>query len=177
MDRTSGVISLRRLITDLRSNWPLFTRENYVCHDGLPYDYEAVMLKEFAERAAKGAFWASTTGPEAHGSSRMAHEQFDRLAGLDPAKRMRVDRLPKSLLDTIEGWLEDLIPHLVTGGSYRCQTSLNLLRLISRWNIRKKSPPSTKAGSAPPPGRMIAPELFEKPRRFQCDLPVMLMNV
>jgi hypothetical protein len=106
MDKTSGVISLRRLITDLRSNWALFTRENYVCHDGLPYDYEAVTLKEFKERAGKGAFWAATTGPGAHGTSRMAHEQFDRLAGNDPAKRTREDRLPRSLLETIEGWLE-----------------------------------------------------------------------
>ena len=59
MDRTAGVISLRRLITDLRGKWALFTRENYVCHDGLPYDYEAVMLKEFADRIGTGPFWAA----------------------------------------------------------------------------------------------------------------------
>ena len=96
---------MRRLTIDLRSNFPLFTRENYVCHDGLPYDYEAVMRKEFAERLGKGPYWAVTTGPQAHGTSRMAHEQFDRLAGIDPAKRTREDRLPIALLDTIEGWL------------------------------------------------------------------------
>jgi hypothetical protein len=56
VDKTRGVISLRRLISDLRSNFRLFTRENYVCHDGLPYDYEAVMLKEFAERLGQGPF-------------------------------------------------------------------------------------------------------------------------
>ena len=106
LDKTSGVISLRRLIIDMRSNWPLFTRENYVCHDGLPYDYEAVVLKEMTARAGKGAFWAATTGPEAHGTSGMAHEQFDRLAGVDPSKRMREDRLPKTLLGTIESWLD-----------------------------------------------------------------------
>jgi hypothetical protein len=37
----------------------------------------------------------------------MAHEQFDRLAGVDPAKRSREDRLPRSLLTTIERWLDD----------------------------------------------------------------------
>ena len=90
----------------MRSNWPLFTRENFVCHDGLPYDYDTVMVREMAAKAGKGAFWASTTGPEAWGISRMAHEQFDRLAGIDPGKRTREDRLPKTLLGTIEGWLD-----------------------------------------------------------------------
>ena len=106
LDKTSGVISLRRLIIDLRSNWQLFTRENYVCHDGLPYDHEAVMTKEMMASAGKGAFWASTTGPDAWATSRMGHEQFDRLAGIDPGRRTREDRLPKSLLGTIEGWLD-----------------------------------------------------------------------
>jgi hypothetical protein len=105
LDKTSGVISLRRLIIDLRSNWHLFTRENYVCHDGLPYDYEAVMAKEMAARVGTGGFWAATTGPDAHWTSRMAHEQFDRLSGIDSGKRAREDRLPKTLLGTIEGWL------------------------------------------------------------------------
>jgi hypothetical protein len=106
LDKTSGVISLRRLVIDLRSNWPLFTRENYVCHDGLPYDYDAAMLKELAAHANKGAFWAATTGPDAWGTSRMAHEQFDRLAGIESSKRAREDRLPKTLLGTIESWLD-----------------------------------------------------------------------
>jgi hypothetical protein len=106
LDKTSGVISLRRLIIDMRSNWPLFTRENYVCHDGLPYDYNAVMLRGMAAQAGKDAFWLSTTGPEAWAVSRTAHEQFDRLAGIDPGKRTREDRLPKTLPDTIQGWLD-----------------------------------------------------------------------
>ena len=32
----------RKLVKDLKKNCGLFTRENYVCYDGLPYDYEAV---------------------------------------------------------------------------------------------------------------------------------------
>jgi hypothetical protein len=106
VDNRADVISLRRLIKDVRRNYKLFTRENYVCHDGLPYDYEAVQRKEMQERAGTGAFWAATTGSEAHGSSRMAHEQFDWLAGIDPGSRSREDRLPTRLLDTIEGWLD-----------------------------------------------------------------------
>ena len=102
----SDIISLRRLVKDLRRNFNLFTRENYVCFDGLPYDYEAVQYKELLAHANKGPFWGQTSGPGAHGTSRMAHEQFDRLAGIDPVQRSREDRLPLSLLATIERWLD-----------------------------------------------------------------------
>jgi hypothetical protein len=107
MDKSgSDVISLRRLIKDVRRNWTLFTRENYICHDGLPYDYDAVMQKEMVARVGTGVFWAATTGPDAHGPSSMAHELFDKLAGIRPDKRSREDRLPITLLDTIDGWLD-----------------------------------------------------------------------
>lgn len=36
------VVSLRRLLDDLREHRALVTREMYVCHDALPYDYEPV---------------------------------------------------------------------------------------------------------------------------------------
>jgi hypothetical protein len=103
----SDIISLRRLVKDLRRHLHLFTRENYVCFDGLPYDYEAVQHQEMLAQAGKGMFWGQTSGPRAHGPSRMAHEQFDRLAGIDPANRSREDRLPLALLTTIERWLDE----------------------------------------------------------------------
>ncbi len=52
-DRHGDIISLRRLVKDLRRNFALFTRENYVCFDGLPYDYEAVR-HEFSEMQENG---------------------------------------------------------------------------------------------------------------------------
>jgi hypothetical protein len=105
MDKTKNTISLRRLISDLRSNYALLTRENYVCHDGLPYDYEAVMHAEIAQDANTGPFWGATSGPQAWSTSQMAHQQFDRLSGIAAANRTREDRLPRTLLDRIEGWL------------------------------------------------------------------------
>jgi hypothetical protein len=105
--KKKDTVSLRRLVNDLRHNFCLFTRENYVCFDGLRYDYQDVQLKEMMERAGKGAFWGETSGPGAHITSRMAHQQFDKLAGIDPAKRSREDRLPTYLLRTIEKWLDD----------------------------------------------------------------------
>ena len=101
-------ISLRRLVKKVKSNFTLFTRENYVCFDGLPYDYEAVStvwIMEQARRSNKTGIWRPASGPEADGTSQLAHEQFDKLADIDPAKRKRADRLPLSLLETIEKWL------------------------------------------------------------------------
>jgi hypothetical protein len=103
-DRNSDIISLRRLVKDLRRNWDLFNRENYVCFDGLPYDYAAVEQREMMKmvQSMKRPIWVETTGPGGYSASRMAHEQFDRLAGIDPGSRNRADRLPVSLLTTIE---------------------------------------------------------------------------
>jgi hypothetical protein len=109
-DGNSDIISLRRLVKDMRRNFALFTRENYVCFDGLPYDYEAVRHTRFMENAGnwgKGGIWVPTSGPQGDCISESAHRQFDQLAGIDPAKRSREDRLSVSLLTTIEKWLDD----------------------------------------------------------------------
>jgi hypothetical protein len=94
---------------DLKGNFHLLTRENCVCFDGLPYDHEAVQKREMIThtQAGRGPWWAERSGPNAHNTSRMMHEQFDKLAGIDPMKRTREDRLPDSLRTTIEGWLDD----------------------------------------------------------------------
>ena len=104
----SGTMSLRRLVKDVRSNFELFTRENYVCHDGLPYDYEAALTKVMMVHAGRGPVWLPTTGPETCSTSQMMHEQFDRLSGIDPSMRSREDRLPIALIKTVEAWLDQI---------------------------------------------------------------------
>ncbi len=109
-DGNSDIISLPRLIKDLRRNFSLLTRENYVCFDGLPYDYEAVRRARFMENSGswgKGGIWVATEGPQGDATSELAHRQFDKLAGIEPAKRSREDRLPVFLLTTVEKWLGD----------------------------------------------------------------------
>jgi len=105
--RSTGIISLRMLLKDMGRDFNLFTRENYVCFDGLPYDYQAVRNAQFARlaRPKPGISWAPTSGPEADLVSEMAHKHFDKLGGINPAMRQREDRLPMELLTTIEGWL------------------------------------------------------------------------
>ncbi len=103
-------ISLRHLVKDLGRNFALLTRENYVCFDGVPYDYMAVRQARFLENAGnwgKGGVWVPNSGPQGDGTSELAHKQFDKLAGIAPTKRNPDDRLPISLLRTIEKWLDD----------------------------------------------------------------------
>jgi hypothetical protein len=103
--RNDDIISLWRLVKDIDKNFNLITRENYVCYDGLPYDYERARLAWMTENSAGG--WTPREGPLASAPSRALHRQFDTLMGIDPAKRSREDRLPKSLLKTVGKWLDD----------------------------------------------------------------------
>jgi hypothetical protein len=101
----SGIISLRRLAKDIRASFALLTRENYVCYDGLPYDYKAARQANFKGHIGEwgqGGIWMSTDGPQADGASELTHRQFDRLTGIDPSNRSREDRLPSALMTTIE---------------------------------------------------------------------------
>lgn len=113
-NRKDGNISLVRLLKDLKRNFALLTRENYVCFDGLPYDYQAVQQRIWATHTGSAILWGATSGPNAYATSEMAHKQFDKLAGINPESRSRQDRLPTSLLLTIENWtkitdLDDLV--------------------------------------------------------------------
>jgi hypothetical protein len=108
MEKTSKRerISLRVLIKDLGRNMDLFTRENYVCFNGLPYDQQSIHSALFEKLATEGERGRLTwLGLEA--DSKSLHRRFDKLAGVDPAKRKRQDRLPRHVLATVEKWLDD----------------------------------------------------------------------
>jgi AcrR family transcriptional regulator len=105
MDKGHGVISLWRLLEDIKKNIRLFTRENFVAYDGLPYDYEAAGHRVMMAHLGRGPFWAARSGPDAHWPSKRAHEVFDRLTCVGPASRSRTDRIPKAVIDTLFGWL------------------------------------------------------------------------
>jgi hypothetical protein len=116
MDTRNDVISLPRLLKELRRHLRLFTRENFVAFDGLPYDYEAAQQRVILRDLAQGrwSFWGEQWGPDAHIPAARAHEQFDRLTGVRPENRRRDDRLPKRIIDTLEHWLkEDVIDEIV----------------------------------------------------------------
>lgn len=105
LDKRVDVISLRRLLDDVKCNVHLFTRENFVAFDGLPYDYEQAQRRVFAQIGG-GPFWGAKSGPDAYNTSHRAHEMFDRLTKIDPSNRDRRDQLPLAILENLFGWLK-----------------------------------------------------------------------
>jgi hypothetical protein len=110
MDSTKGTISLVNLLKDLVSNADLFTRENYVAYDGLPYDDVAAkerVLNSLERLKANRPIWAPRRGPDAWDSARYAHEMFDLLSGVASNKRQRQDKIPKKRFEILQRWLEE----------------------------------------------------------------------
>jgi hypothetical protein len=81
VDNDKGVISLRRLVTELQGSRDVLTREVYVAGSGLPY------------------------GPDEAFRSMQAHAIFDMLAGTQPESRSRDDRIPQTLFKRLTEWL------------------------------------------------------------------------
>ncbi|MGD0191938.1 MAG: hypothetical protein ABSD74_14450 [Rhizomicrobium sp.] len=103
----SGVISLANLLKDIARNIGLFTRENFVAFDGLPYDYAAARARVVAEHVGRGPFWAAREGPDAWDTSERAHAMFDQLSGVVAANRNRTDRIPRKHIETLQQWMVD----------------------------------------------------------------------
>lgn len=105
-----AVISLRRVIKDIRENRTLFTREIYVSYDGLPYDYQTVHDKWIEEKAQQGTLQGSgyleTKGPLAWSTSQRIHKHFDKLAGVSSDERSRDDTMLEKWLDHADSFLE-----------------------------------------------------------------------
>ncbi|PKP78543.1 MAG: hypothetical protein CVT81_03605 [Alphaproteobacteria bacterium HGW-Alphaproteobacteria-3] len=116
-DTTKNVLSLSNLLQDIRSNLKLLTRENYVAFDGLPYDYKKAEEEHF-NTPRSGVTWLATTGPNAFNAAQRAHEQFDRLSGVNPDQRTRDDRIPAEMIDTIQQWITDCGAKKIAGWSH-----------------------------------------------------------
>jgi len=105
-----AVISLRSILKDIKKKIDLITRENYVCYDGLPYDYEAVRNEWQSEliKNDKGipAGNLPTDGPKAWSVSRLVHKNFDRLSQVDFKNRKRNDLIKSELIEYLEGQIE-----------------------------------------------------------------------
>jgi len=109
-DPTKGVISLRRLIADIRDHRHLMTRELYVSYDGLPYEPEPVQAAWIEKRAAAGSLngmsWLQTTGPTAWATSQMVHDNFDKLSKRGPDGRSRSDLIAPEWFDWLDSRLD-----------------------------------------------------------------------
>ncbi len=110
-DPKKGVISLRRLVKDIRASRELITRELYVAYDGLPYDPARVrnawIEKKVAAGTLNGMQWSSTSGPRAWGASEMVHENFDKLSkSSQPDSRSRADLIAPDWFDWLDSRLD-----------------------------------------------------------------------
>ncbi|MBS7544024.1 hypothetical protein [Ancylobacter oerskovii] len=110
-DANKQVISLKRTLLDITTHLHLFTREAYVCFDGLPYDPEPGRTAYFewakAQPNGAGMTWLSTSGPEAWTTSCRLHDAFDHLSGTTPSTRNREDTIRPEVLTFIDQQLED----------------------------------------------------------------------
>jgi hypothetical protein len=99
-----AVISIPTILEDVKDNLKLITRENYVCYDGLPYDYEEVRAKLDANSVTSGGSMPSR-GPNAWLTSEMAHNNFDRLAQIEATNRSRNDCIAEEVINCQEAKL------------------------------------------------------------------------
>lgn len=104
-DPSRGVISLRRLINEIRSNRELMTREVYVSYDGLPYDPSAAQeawLRTHVDMGDAGVTWLDPSGPTAWAPSDVMNKNFDRLSGKNPNERSRGDLVQSEIFDKLD---------------------------------------------------------------------------
>lgn len=103
-----AVISLRRVLKDIEENLDLMTRENYVCHDGLPYDYGSAHQKWLSSlpvtKSGSGSHvgFLPTQGPDAWPTAERVHKNFDVLAQVNPKNRTREDHIKIEVLEQLE---------------------------------------------------------------------------
>lgn len=132
-DRAKDTVSLPRLIGDLKANSALFTRENFVSHDGLPFDpepkrnefYNSILAEEKPRTR-----WMETTGPDAWDSAERAHTTFDRLMGKKPATRRRDDSIAPEIFDS-------LMDHLSVCDAARLVASKFIAHTLDKNEIEK----------------------------------------
>lgn len=108
-----NVISLRRILSEMKDQRHLITREAYVSHNGLPYDYLAVHDKWLQERLQKGRNSVGTIpneGSEAWLTSKIAHEEFDKLSGAQSDKRRRDDLIEERIFENLSEILDECGP-------------------------------------------------------------------
>ncbi len=106
------VVSLRRVLDDIKEYRNLITREHYVAYDGLPYDPEPgehAHIERALKQGESGVHfdWIDIAGPQAWDSARMAHESFDRLSGVAPDQRKRGDLIREEVFAKIDAMLKD----------------------------------------------------------------------
>ena len=110
IDRRPDVVSLGRLLDDIRVHSELFTRGDFFEADGLAYDYSAAKAaadedrwKRFEEARAKGenAYMLDTDLQNAWQWAVELHADFDRFSKTTPDARSESDSLAAEFMDAL----------------------------------------------------------------------------
>jgi hypothetical protein len=103
-EKTGSLMNLALSIESAERNGSLFTRENYVCNDGLPFDYRAVITQFHRDNSTNpdNFLRLPSSGPRAWMSSELAHKAFDRpSAHTVGADRKRGDRISPEVFERL----------------------------------------------------------------------------
>ena len=104
-EKTGSLMSLVLAIESVEQHESLFTRENFVCNDGLPFDFQTVIDQFYRDNPAanpEGYLRLPTSGPQGWMSSELAHQAFDRLAAhVGGETRKRGDRISPQVFERL----------------------------------------------------------------------------
>lgn len=95
-----NVVSLKRLVEEIKSKRDLITREVFVCYDGLVYDVNSIPPP--SQRGGGGFVRVEIGGPFDCLTPTLLHEHFDALSGVDPGARSRSDKIADAAFDEVE---------------------------------------------------------------------------
>lgn len=103
LDKSKDVFSMRRLLDDMTDHRELITRENYVSHDGLPFDSETWQSQ--AQGVEVQMWGIQAPGLGRFLGSRLRHEMFDKLSGVAPTARQRGDLIKNEVFQKLKNLL------------------------------------------------------------------------
>lgn len=105
LDPHRNVISVMRLLMDVRSNRETITRENYVSGTGFPYKPAPPQSEAEDPSAEEAELGLSRTERHDWIYSHDLHQTFDRLSGTSSQNRSRTDTIPDSVFKRLNAWL------------------------------------------------------------------------
>ena len=101
-DPKKGISSMVALLTDIKANASLITRENLFAVDGLEYNYETIQNRELEHVIEQSKSGVTTCWTSFKGSShdiKSRHEQIDVLCGVNPDQRKQFDTIQEIVLE------------------------------------------------------------------------------
>ncbi len=113
-DNTKGTVSIGRLLMEIKTRRSLFTRENYLAFEDLPYhweDLEKDFWNKVPMRKGRMVCLEEKVRSRDWNSAKKAHEAFDKLSGSNKTSRKPNDFIKKEIFDQMDRWIQD--PSLV----------------------------------------------------------------